>query len=210
MRFITTQLIKKICALTLLWVSCTVLFANQSPVPMLQQTANQIIDVLKQHRSQLAHNPSIVYSAVDQYMVPHVDVDGMSRSVLGRQAWMKATPSEREEFKQVFKQLVIRTYASPLAGYTNETVEFLPIRGSLDGQFVRVNSVIVRPSANNIGLNYSLVFQSGQWKIYDLSVEGVSLLQSFHNQFAEVLQNSDMQALIKEMRQRSSLKAKKS
>lgn len=202
--------ITKICALAMFWLGSSALFANQSPIPMLQKTANQIIEVLKQHRSQLAHNPSIVYNAVDQYMVPHVDVDGMSRSVLGRQAWIKATSNEREEFKQVFKQLVIRTYASPLAGYTNETVEFLPIRGSLDGQFVRVSSVIVRPNANNIGLNYSLVYQSGQWKIYDLSVEGVSLLQSFHNQFAEVLQNSDMQTLIKEMRQRSSLKAQKS
>ena len=177
--------------------------AQESPIPMLQTTSDQILGVLKQNKAKLKQNQSIVFSAVKEYMVPHVDVDGMSRSVLGRQAWTKATANERAEFKQVFTQLVIRTYATPLAQYTSETVKFLPIRGSLDGQFVRVNSVINRPNGGAIPLSYSLVALGGQWKIYDLSVEGVSLLQSFRSQFSEVLRSSDMQTLIREMRQRS-------
>ena len=174
-----------------------------SPVPMLQDTSNHILAVLQQNKSKLASNPSIIFNAVQQYMVPHVDVEGMSRSVLGRQAWTNASASDRNEFKQVFTQLVIRTYASPLAEYSNETVQFAPVRGPLSSQFIRVNSTIVRPSARNIALSYSLINQGSQWKIYDLSVEGVSLLQSFHSQFAQVLQNSDMKALIKEMRERA-------
>lgn len=177
--------------------------AQSSPVPMLQATSDQILATLKQNKAKLHQDKTIVFRAVAQYMVPRVDVDGMSRSVLGRQAWTKATVSERAEFKQVFTQLVIRTYATPLAEYTNETVQFLPVRGSLDGQFVRVNSLIVRPNGRNIPLSYSLVSHGGQWMIYDLSVEGVSLLQSFRSQFAEVLQSSTMQNLINEMRQRS-------
>jgi phospholipid transport system substrate-binding protein len=177
--------------------------AQSSPIPMLQQTSDSILGVLKVNKVKLKQNPSVVFGAVKTYMVPHVDVEGMSRSVLGRQAWTKATASERAEFKEVFTQLVIRTYATPLAEYTSETVAFLPVRGSLDGQFVRVNSVIHRPSGQSIPLSYSLVAHDGQWKIYDLSVEGVSLLQSFRSQFAGVLQNSDMQTLLHEMRERS-------
>lgn len=177
--------------------------AQTSPVPMLQATSDQILATLNQNKAKLHQDRTIVFRAVEQYMVPRVDVDGMSRSVLGRQAWTKATASERAEFKQVFTQLVIRTYATPLAEYTNETVQFLPVRGSLDGQFTRVNSLIIRPNGRNIPLSYSLVSNGGQWKIYDLSVEGVSLLQSFRSQFAEVLQNSTMKILINEMRQRA-------
>ncbi|MGQ3891242.1 MlaC/ttg2D family ABC transporter substrate-binding protein [Legionella sp. CNM-4043-24] len=175
------------------------IWAQTTPVPMLQNTANQIIDTLKKNKASLKSNHQIIYQAVERYLLPNVDVAGMSRSVLGRQAWNKASAAERTQFSQAFTKLVIRTYAGPLAEYTDEKVTFQPVRGSLEGRFVRVNSTIVRPSGQTIPLTYSLVAQNGQWKIYDLSVEGVSLLQSFRSQFADALQNSNMQALIAKM-----------
>jgi phospholipid transport system substrate-binding protein len=179
------------------------IWAQSTPVPMLQTTANQILDTLKKNKGSLKTNHKIIYQAVEQHLLPNVDVTGMSRSVLGRQAWNKATPSERAQFSQAFTQLVIRTYAGPLAEYTDETVKFLPVRGSLEGRFTRVSSVIVRSNGQTIPLTYSLVAQNGQWKIYDLSVEGVSLLQSFRSQFAQALQSSSMQDLIKQMNDRA-------
>lgn len=175
--------------------------AQSSPVPLLETTATQIIDSLKQNQARLKSDPHIVYQSIERYLLPHVDVEGMSRSVLGREAWNKASLSEKKEFTQVFTQLVIRTYASPLAEYSGETVQFLPIRGGVEGRFIRVNSVISRPNGQKIPLSYNLVSKNGQWKIYDLSVEGVSLLQSFRSQFGQVLQHANMQALIAQMRQ---------
>ncbi|MCC5015693.1 MULTISPECIES: MlaC/ttg2D family ABC transporter substrate-binding protein [Legionella] len=183
-----------------------ILWAQSSPLPMLEDTANQIIDTLKQNKASLKDNPQVIHQAVQRYLLPNVDVNGMSRSVLGRQAWSKASAGERKQFATAFTQLVIRTYASPLAEYTDETVKFLPIRGSLSSRFLRVNSVIVRSNGQNIPLSYSLVSKNGTWKIYDLSVEGVSLLQSFRSQFAEALRSSSMQDLIKQMNQRSTVK----
>ena len=168
---------------------------------MLEQSANQIIATLKQHKSTLKNNHQLIYQSIEQYLLPNVDVSGMSRSVLGRQAWSKATPAEKREFTQAFTQLVIRTYASPLAEYSDETVRFMPVRGTVEGHFVRVDSLIVRSSGPSIPLSYSLVSKNGQWKIYDLSVEGVSLLQSFRSQFGQVLQGSTMHDLIIQMHQ---------
>ena len=176
-------------------------WAQSSPVPMLENTASQIINTLKQNKSALKGNHQIVYQAIERYLLPSVDVNGMSRSVLGREAWNKATPAEKQEFTHAFTQLVIRTYASPLAEYSGETVQFMPLRGSLDTRFTRVNSIISRPNGQKIQLNYNLVSKDGQWKIYDLSVEGVSLLQSFRSQFGQVLQHSAMKDLIAQMRQ---------
>lgn len=175
------------------------LWAQSSPVPMLQSTAESILETLKKNKSSLKSNHQIIFQAVEQHLLPNVDVMGMSRSVLGRQAWMKATPGERNQFSQAFTKLVIRTYAGPLAEYTDEKVKFMPVKGSLDGRFVRVNSVIIRPSGQTIPLVYSMVAQNGQWKIYDLSVEGVSLLQSFRSQFSQALQNGSMQELINQL-----------
>lgn len=184
-----------------------VLFAQTSPVPMLEHSANQIISTLKANKSSIKSNPNIIYKAVETYFLPNVDVLGMSRSVLGRQIWQKATAAERAQFSNVFTQLVIRTYSSPLAQYKDETVQFLPVRGALSNRFLRVNSVIVRSEGQNIPLSYSLVAKNGQWKIYDISVEGVSLLQSFRSQFAQVLQNSNISEVISQMKQKQIKKA---
>jgi len=175
------------------------LSAQSSPIPALESSANKILATLKEHRSELKKNHQIIFHSIEQNLLPNVDVSGMSRSVLGRQVWSKASPAERAEFTKAFTQLVIRTYATPLAEYTDETIRFAPIRGSLDSRFIRVNSTIVRSKGNNIPLSYSLVSKNGQWKIYDFSVEGVSLLQSFRSQFAQALQNSNINAIIKQM-----------
>ena len=179
------------------------LWAQSTPVPMLENTSSQIIATLKENKPNLKKNHQLIYQAVERYLLPNVDVSGMSRSVLGREAWNKASAADRQEFTKVFTQLIIRTYANPLAEYTDETVKFLPVRGSIDGQFTRVNSVIIRSNGQNIPLSYSLVSKNNTWKIYDLSVEGVSLLQSFRAQFGQILQNSSMQHLIAQMRRNS-------
>ncbi len=176
-------------------------WAQPSPLPMLQNSATQIIDILKKNPSNLKSNHQIVYQAIERYLLPNVDVNGMARSVLGRQAWNKASATEKKEFTSAFTKLVIRTYASPLAQYSGETVAFMPMREAGDSRFTSVSSVISRPNGQRIPLSYSLVSKNGQWKIYDLSVEGVSLLQSFRSQFGQVLQNSSMQDLIAQMQQ---------
>jgi phospholipid transport system substrate-binding protein len=192
-------LLKKYIFFGIICAVCQTLYAQTSPLPVLEQTANQIIDTLKTHQSQLKTDPNIVNQVIQRYLLPHVDVVGMSRSVLGREAWMKATPAEKTDFTQVFTKLVIRTYASPLRDYSGETIKFLPIRGSYETRFVRVNSVISRPNGQNIPLSYQLVWQNNQWKIYDLNVEGVSLLQSFRSQFGNMLQHSTLRDLILHM-----------
>ncbi len=196
---------------TILLVACMSLsqsmLAQSSPIPMLEEAANAIIATLKVNKNSLKTHPDIIYKAVETHLLPNVDVAGMSRSVLGRQAWLKATPAERTQFSKAFTRLVIRTYSSPLAQYSDETVQFLPLRGALNSRFMRVNSVIVRSEGQNIPLSYSLVSKNGQWKIYDLSVEGVSLLQSFRSQFAQALQNSSISDVIRQMDQKQMKKA---
>lgn len=200
------RVLKSILLVACLSLSQT-MAAQTSPVPMLEHAANEIISTLKQNKSSLKSNPNIIYKAVETHLLPNVDVAGMSRSVLGRQAWNKASPAERTQFSQAFTRLVIRTYSSPLAEYSDETVQFLPVRGGLNGKFIRVNSVIVRSQGQNIPLTYSLVAKNGYWKIYDISVEGVSLLQSFRSQFAQVLQHSSINEVIKQMQQKQVSKA---
>lgn len=189
----------KWCILTMYLGFSSGLWAQSEPVPQLEKAANQIINALQKNKAQLKNNPKLIHQTVETYLLPHVDIAGMSRSVLGREQWNKATAAEKSEFAKSFTQLIIRTYSSPLAQYTDEKVKFFPVRDASNARFLRVNSMIMRSSGQNIPLSYSLIAKDGSWKIYDMSVEGVSLLQSFKQQFAQALQQSSMQALILQM-----------
>lgn len=175
--------------------------AQGSPVQMLDQVAHQVLTVLKSHQSELKTKPGIVRQAVETYLLPHVDIVGMSRSVLGREAWMKASAAEKTAFSRAFTQLVIRTYGTPLSKYNGETIKFYPVRGGVQGRFVQVESEIIRPSGPSIPLHYSMVSKGDQWKVYDLTVEGISLLQSYHSQFEQALQRGSLSELTRQIQQ---------
>lgn len=171
--------------------------ASQAPLPMLEETANKIITALQIHQDQLSEDPNYAYKVVERYLLPHVDVTGMARSVVGGQVWSEASETEKQRFSDQFIRLVIRTYSAALTGYSNETVQFQPLRGDTEGsRFITINSVIVRTKANDIPLSYSLVKSGDSWKIYDISVEGVSLLQSYRSQFNAVLSQGSFASLI--------------
>ncbi len=177
-----------------------------SPVPMLEKTADNMVEILDKNKSQLKTNPEIVQQTVRNYLLPHIDVRGMARSVLGRAAWVRASETEQQRFTKAFTDLVVRTYSAPLAEYSDEKIMFLPERAAPSGRFTRVNSVIIRPSGQKIPLSYSLVLKKEGWKIYDFSVEGVSLLQSFKTQFGQILRNSNIDNLIAALEAKSRLK----
>ena len=191
--------IKRILLVCLCFFASVVMAAQYSPVPMLENSANNIIDTLKRNQGSLKENPQIVNKAIAIYLLPHVDVQGMSRSVLGRQVWNKISAQEKRDFTDAFTKLVVRTYAVPLAEYSGETVKFMPVRGANNSRFIQVKSIVYRPSGQKIPLNYSLVAKKDEWKVYDLSVDGVSLLQSFKTQFHSSLQQVTIRELIQKM-----------
>lgn len=180
----------------------TMAWAISSPVELLQNTSNQLISALQRNQATLKTKPQIVYGIVNQILLPHVDVMSMSSKALGREAWLRATPMQRQAFAQQFVTLLIRTYSSALAQYTNERVKFLPIRGDYTNQSrVQVNSIIVRESGPSINLNYRMTRVGGQWMLYDFSVDGVSIIESFRSQFVEELQHSGIDGLIARLAQ---------
>lgn len=181
---------------------CTMAWAISSPVDLLQSTSNQLISALQRNQATLKTKPQIVYGIVNQILLPHVDVMSMSSKALGREAWLRATPMQRQAFAQQFVTLLIRTYSSALAQYTNERVNFLPLRGDYNSESrVQVNSVIVRETGPSINLSYRLMRVDGQWMLYDFSVDGVSIIESFRSQFAQELQNNGIDGLINKLAQ---------
>ena len=171
------------------------------PVGLVKSLAEEMIANLKANKTNLKRNPSLVYSLAYKIVVPYADLDEMSKRVLPPQTWNNASPSQREQFKKEFTNLLVRTYASALADYTDQTVRFFPLRGGA-GNSVTVSSQIVRSDGPSISVNYRLRSTGSGWKLYDMSVEGVSLLQSFQEQFRQKLSQGNMDQLLMELKQR--------
>jgi phospholipid transport system substrate-binding protein len=186
-----------------------VAIAAQSPVDLLQNVSNQMIDKLKQDQSTIKSNPQHVESLARQIILPHVEITTMSRLALGRDGWLKATPAQKQQFVNQFTTLMIRTYSKALASYSDQTVKFYPIRGSLNGQTqTQVDSKILQPGGPAIPMSYRMVLRGNDWKVYDMSVDGVSMVQSFHSQFAQELNQGGVAGLLNAMVKQNASKEK--
>lgn len=171
-----------------LMFSMTAFADTPDPQAMVKATTNQLLEAMQQNLSRMHQDPKFINTLVRQILIPHVDTVRMSQSVLGRQAWMSATPAQQQAFTTEFTTVVIDTYASALNAYTDQTVRFLPMRSGYQGQTnVVLSSQIIRNDGPPVNISYRLILDGNEWKIYDLNVEGVSLLESFRAQFAQKL-----------------------
>lgn len=173
---------------------------NQNdPIALLHYIAKNMIAELKANKATLRSKPQIVYNLAYQYVVPYADLDVMSKHVLSRNTWNKASVEEREQFKKEFTTTLIRTYASSLTAYKDQSIKFYPPRGTTKGNSVVVQSEILSAESSPIRVSYRLVRSLGGWKLYDLSVEGVSMLESFRAQFSDILAQGNLEQLLMRM-----------
>ena len=166
---------------------------NNSPVKMLRAVSTHAIDQLKQDKKGLTSSKQVplkIHHIINNVLLSHVDLDSMSRAVLGRNVWEKASDKQKARFKVQFNNLVINTYASALTTFDKNRIKFFPIRGGYKGKTsVPVNSQVDAPGAPPLPVVYHLERKKdGKWLVYDLSVDGISLVQSYKAQFATVIQ----------------------
>lgn len=172
-------------------VASTASFAIQKPENMLEDVTAQMLRALKQNDKVIQQNPRKLVSIIEDILVPHVDIYDMSRWVVGRNAWLKANNSQRTQFASEFKDLMIRTYASSLKAYSNQTIVYMPVKGDVSNKKrVQVSSQILESGRSPINVNYRLVRKGSGWKVYDIIIEGVSLLKGFKSQFSQDIQRS--------------------
>ncbi|HET9843960.1 MAG TPA: ABC transporter substrate-binding protein [Gammaproteobacteria bacterium] len=185
----------------LLSLYACIALAQERPEVLLERVTQEMLTALKQNDAEIKRNHAKLVEIIDKILVPHVDLHDMSRWVVGRNAWLKASASEKTRFAQEFKDLMIRTYSSSLTAYSNQEIIYKPIRGSLEGKKrVQVSSQIIEPGRSPIQVSYRLVLKGGGWKVYDIIIEGVSLLKGFKSQFEADIQEHGLEKVIEKMK----------
>ncbi len=169
----------------------------ESPVDMLQRTSNQVIAVLKEKREQIEKDPDLVYELVDEYILPHLDDVTMAKLALGKN-WRKASREEKIQFVDAFRTLLVRTYSKSLQEFRDQQINFFPAEAK-DGKAV-VKSEVIQPGGPSIPVAYRMRVKDNAWKVYDISIEGVSLVTSYRGTFTQEFRKGGMKGLLKMLR----------
>jgi phospholipid transport system substrate-binding protein len=179
---------KLLLALSLLCFGLTAL-ATEGPDELVKRTADDVLAVVKTDKD---------IQAGDQQKIFALAEDKVSRMVLGKN-WTKATPEQKTAFQAEFRTLLIRTYATALSKYRNQTIEYKPMRMAEGATTASVKTQIVQPGGQPIEVNYTLEKQPEAWKVYDIVIEGVSLVTNYRGQFAQEIRQNGLDSLIKKL-----------
>jgi len=177
-------------------------FAAQDPIEMLSSVTGSVMEELKKYRPSVQQQPNKLYSMVDRLIVPYVDFVEMARWVVGRNAWNKADETTQKEFVKEFRRLVVRSYARTLLEYKDQVVKFLPLRSPIESQQrIQISSYIIDNVGTRVHIEYRLLLEEDKWRVYDIIVEGVSLVQGYRAQFAEDIRDGGVAEIVAKMRQ---------
>lgn len=169
--------------------------ASEPPRVVVEQTIQQVLDTLEENAAVIDDNPDAVEALVADIVLPRFDFELMSRFVLG-QHWRQADSAQREAFTAAFRDLLVRTYISAIDEYSGEDVQIPAQRIPDDADRVSVQTEIVRPDGPSIPVAYALFLRNGQWKVFDVTVEGVSLVQNYRAQFSDIVRADGLDELI--------------
>ena len=170
--------------------------ADPTPQQIVQSIADQLGTAIQGRQAELHQHPDEVIKIIDGIVLPHFDMDYASLLVLGRHA-RDATPAQRVAFARAFYNALTRRYAEGLVAYTRGSVKVLPAQGPLDQRRTIVRTQVLLTSGKNLSVDYAFrKTASGEWKAYDVIIEGISYVTNYRNQVDAEIRKVGMEQLI--------------
>lgn len=197
--------LKAILAAFFLFFATTVVKAEDlaPPQQVIQKASEEMLNALIEYEAELASKPEKIFDLAEEILIPHFDFQRMSRLALGRN-WNDATEEQQQRFVEQFRLLLVRTYATAMLEYTDEEFRFLPFRDDMSNRRVNVPINVIRRGAPNVPVAISLYQNNDdEWKVYDVKIEGISLVTNYRSTFTRDIRNGGIDKLIDSISQRN-------
>lgn len=176
---------------------------TQSPQEMVKSTTEQMLKALRSNREVLSKDPSRIYELVSKIVLPHFDFESMARGVLGVY-WRRASADQRHRFVEQFRHLLVRTYASSLAQYENQTVRYRPLRaGAEQSGEVTVRTEIEQKSGFPVPVDYDMQKKGDEWKVVGVTIDQLNLVTNYRSSFGVQIRQIGLDGLIKKLAARN-------
>ena len=194
---------KNILAIGLFWAltlpaSTPALAQDVAPDALVKSVTLEVVELIAKDKEIKAGTRGKLVSVIEEKVLPHFNFTAMTALAMG-QNWGKASPEQKKRLTEEFRTLLVRTYASALAAYSEQKFDFRPLRAKSTDTDVTVNVRVLQPGGQPVTLDYSMEKTANGWKVYDVMVGGVSLVANYRTEFANTVRASGIDGLIKEL-----------
>jgi phospholipid transport system substrate-binding protein len=193
----------------LLCLSSAVRADVPDPDVLIRNTVDEVLEIVRHDKELRSGNQKKLLELVDAKVLPHFDFERMTRLAVGR-SWRQATPEQKQALIAEFRTMLVRTYTKAFTSYRDQTVEVKPFKMDAADTDVTVKTAIVKPGSQQpVLVDYDMEKRPDGWKVYDLTVEGVSLVTSYRGTFADQIQQVGIDGLIKTLAEKNQTAADK-
>ena len=179
-------------------LSASAMAQEQGPDALVKNVTVEVVELITKDREIQAGDRAKLIQLIDAKVLPHFNFTAMTALALGH-SWNKATPEQKKRLTEEFRTLLVRTYASALAAYSEQKLEFRPLRAKPTDTDVTVQVRVLQAGAQPVPIDYSMEKTASGWKVYDVMVGGVSLVANYRTEFNNVVRESGVDGLIKNL-----------
>lgn len=176
--------------------------ADTPPDVLARTTTQEVLAVLKQDRDIRSGDMSRVYQLVEAKILPNFDFNRMTQLAVGKN-WPRASAQQKQALVAEFRNLLVRTYSASLTAFSNQTIEFKPFSMRPGDEDVVVRTEIRQPGGQPIPIDYNMYKTAFGWKVYDVSIDSVSLVTNYRASFAATVRQNGIDGLIKTLADQS-------
>lgn len=196
--------IRQIIAVGLLSAASVVFAADVVPPDALvKNTADEVLTIIRADKDIQSGDTKKVVQLAEAKVLPHFDFTRMTRLATGRN-WNKATDVQKEALVKEFRTLLVRTYSVSLSQYKNQTIETKPLAAGASDSEVTVKTLVLQPGGQPIPIDYRMAKTPEGWKVFDITVEGVSLVTNYRGEFNAQVEKGGIDGLLKTLVERNS------
>lgn len=167
-----------------------------APDMLIKDTVQEVVTIIKHDQEIQAGNQKKILALVDSKVLPHFDFTRMTQLAVGKY-WRTATPEQKQALVTEFRNMLVRTYTKVFTVYRDQTIEVRPIKMIAEETEATVQTIISKPGTPPVLVNYEMKKAADGWKVFDITIEGVSMVMNYRGTFASAIQENGLDGLIK-------------
>jgi phospholipid transport system substrate-binding protein len=189
---------------TLLFAFSVTAKAQENPEQLVQKITNDILAAIKSDKQLAAGDKQKALKLAEEKVLPYIDFEEATRLAVGR-AWSQATPEQKKKLVGEFRNMLVRTYSNAIEAYQGQTLKVLPSRGGKSDakDEATVRTQFVRAGGQPLPIEFQMRKAEKGWKVFDISVEGISLVLTYRSEFDQVVKQEGIDGLIKRLTQKN-------
>ena len=193
---------QRILAVIALILAPLVAAAQEAPDALVKRTTDEVLAIIKSDKDLQSGNISKVVQLAEQKVLPHFDFERMTRLAVGRN-WNQATAEQKQALTKEFRTMLVRTYSSSLSQYRNQTIEVKPAKIGAGDKEATVRTAVIQQGGPPIPIDYAMEKMDSGWKVYDVIIDGASLVTTYRGTFNDQVQKGGIDGLLKTLQDRN-------